>query len=143
MSKPTAFRNYPRHPAPANKQAANVMKKGEHWDVDVSGKDTACLEQDNPYPVIPERLIGSLNYYSMPNLTGIQRGRLTAYGFNQPSRKWACRCSCGRHVLRRTRAIANDKNLSDACLACRELMFLKREEHYRRTGKDTNIEDFV
>lgn len=119
------------------------MKSGEHWDKDMSGKPMAVLEQDTPYTVMPEWMVGEGDYHTLPNLTGIQRGRLIAYGFYRPARKWACRCGCGMHVLRSTKAISNDKNLADACLACRELMFLKREEHYRRTGKDTNIEDFV
>jgi hypothetical protein len=143
MSKPSAFRAYGRNAAPINRQAANVMKSGEHWDVDLESKAAAMLEQDIPFAVMPESFIGRDSYYCLPNYTGIQRGRLIAYGYYPPARKWACRCQCGRHVLRRSRALGNDKNTADACLACQELMHLKREEHYRRTGRDTNREDYV
>ncbi|EIP9221048.1 hypothetical protein LT875_002495 [Salmonella enterica] len=138
--KPKIHRNFLGHSAPINRTAARVMKKGEHWTPDIP---TQPLEQDTPYAVMPEWMIGEGDYHTLPNYTGIQRGRLTAYGFYRPARKWALRCACGHHVLRSTKAVANDKNLSDACKACRELMFLKREEHYRRTGRDTNIEDYV
>ncbi|EAM6792368.1 hypothetical protein E0G74_01240 [Salmonella enterica] len=126
-----------------NKQAANVMKRGEHWEFDTSGKPAAVLEQDIPYVVMPEWMIGEGDYHTLPNLTGIQRGRLVAYGFYRPARKWACRCQCGRHVLRRTSAIANDKNSADCCLECRELLFIKREDYFRRTGKRITYEELV
>ncbi|EBA6160013.1 hypothetical protein H8U31_001367 [Salmonella enterica] len=140
MNKTRAHRNFVGHSAPINRTAAAVMKKGEHWEPDCP---PCPLEQDIPYAVMPEWMIGEVEYHTLPNYTGIQRGRLTAYGFYRPARKWACRCSCGRHVLRNTRAIANDKNLSDACRNCRELMFLKREDYFRRTGRHLPYEEIV
>lgn len=125
---------------PINRVAARVLQRGEHW---TPTNQTQNIESDNPFPVVPEGMIGENNLHSLPNLTGIQRGRLIAFGFSVEYGRWSCRCQCGRYVLRSTRAMNNDKNVADACSQCRELMFLKREEHYRRTGRDTDIENYV
>ncbi|EDY2029990.1 hypothetical protein GTB64_004432 [Salmonella enterica] len=132
--------NFVGHSAPVNRVAARVIQGGEHWDPNCPFRPD---EQDHPYPVMPESEIGGRNFCSLPNLTGIQRGRLIAYGFVPGVRKWACRCLCGRYVLRRTRAIANDANAADCCIQCRELLFLKREEVYRRTGKRVTYEELI
>ncbi|EHF0215350.1 hypothetical protein IFY47_003407 [Salmonella enterica] len=125
---------------PVNKDAARSMQTGEHYSPTLRAQEP---ESDNPFPVMSESLIGIGEYFSLPNLTGIRRGRLVAYGFMPQLRKWACRCDCGKYVLRRSRAIANDKNLADACTACRDLLFLKREEIWRREGKRVDYYDLL
>lgn len=124
--------NFAAHAVPVDKDAARSMKRGEHYDY-IPHKQEA--ESDNPFATMPEAMIGTGNFFSLPNLTAIRRGRLVAYGYVPGLRKWACRCDCGRYVLRSTKAMSNDKNLADGCAACRELLFLKREEIWRREGK--------
>lgn len=124
--------NFPDHAVPVNKDAARTMKRSEHYE---PTKIIQEAESDNPFATMPEAWIGNEHYFSLPNLTGIRRGRLMAYGYVPGLGKWACRCDCGKYVLRTSRAMSNDKNLADACAHCRDLMFLKREEIWRREGK--------
>ncbi|ECN9265168.1 hypothetical protein ACLMYS_003823 [Salmonella enterica] len=137
MRSPNKFAE---HAAPINKDAARSMKGGEHWDYTPHAQEA---ESDNPFATMPEAWIGGANYYTLQNLTGIRRGRLVAYGYVPGMKKWACRCDCGRYVLRRTKAMANDKNLADCCARCRELLFLKREEVWRRDGKRVEYYDLL
>ena len=134
------FDRVPARLQPVNKQSANVIKKGEHW---APGNKINGFERNTPWSVIPEGCIGVHPYANLPNLTGIQRGRLIAYGFNEYHGRWACRCQCGQYVLRSTKAMSNDSNTADACSECRQLLFLKREDHFRRTGKDLPYEAFL
>ncbi|EIW6162769.1 hypothetical protein MF451_003766 [Salmonella enterica subsp. enterica serovar Saintpaul] len=137
MRSPNKFAE---HAMPVNKDAARSMKRGEHYS---SSKRIQEVESDNPFPVMPEALIGGDQFHTLPNLTGIRRGRLMAYGYVPGLRKWACRCDCGKYTLRSTKAMNNDKNLADACGDCRELLFLKREEIWRREGKRVEYYDLL
>lgn len=82
---------------------------------------------------------------SRGDLTGLSKGRLTVVGKLKSSTKWVCRCACGKFVLRNAKKIKlaqyhQNANI-DACRVCCHLAFLKRNEHWRRTGKDITHEE--
>jgi hypothetical protein len=79
------------------------------------------------------------------DLTGRRVGYLTVVGFARDLAKlWVCRCVCSYYVTRHARAIKNPRNQEiDRCERCRELAFLKRQDHWRATGTFGNEVDGV
>lgn len=125
---------------PVNKLASIVTGKGVHFE---SNKKILTMESDFPFPVI-QNLKGE-------SLIGIKRGRLIVIGLldcknniskNVNNQKWVTKCICGKYVIRRGKAILNKKNTQDRCEMCRELVFLKRNEIWRRTGQDYEVNRF-
>lgn len=62
-------------------------------------------------------------YGSIPDLTGIRRGRLTIIGWlrepkNSKGQSWLARCDCGRYERRRSKAITRGPNDTDMCGVC-------------------------
>lgn len=126
------------HTQPINKNAARVTKGGEHFE---PRKKIKTLHTSAPPPM--ERGIPKHVGPTFQNLTGWKRGRLTVIGLLKDSLKvWVCRCDCGRYTARRAKAIKNENNTQDRCDECRHLAFLKREEVWRRTGRDQDIREF-
>ena len=117
---------------PVNKTAAVVTGKGTHY---ISKKVIKTADTHLPIPTRPV-LTGI-------NLTGIRIGRLTVVGLARDfNGRWVVRCDCGTFTLRRAKSIKNESNQQDRCEECRNLVFLKREERFRRTGKWKDIRDF-
>ena len=114
-----------------NKTASIVTSKGVDFK---PRKKVLVVESDNPLPISGED----------KELTGKRRGRLTvigkAVGYGAGSnRRLVCRCDCGKYVIRKPKSIRNENNNQDRCEHCRHLAYLKRKEHFRRTGKDKDI----
>ena len=77
-----------------------------------------------------------------PALVGRRFGRLTVKGLSLcGSGRWVCRCLCGTYVMRKAKAITNPENWGDRCSECQHLAYLKREELWRRTGRDVDIRE--
>ena len=117
---------------PIDGNAARVARKGIDYrpDKKVTTLDSAYpIEAQTPPP-------------QSEDLTGVKFGRFVVVGYYAKGGKWVCKCSCGRYAIRRTKAIFNKENTQDRCQYCRQLAFLKREDHWRRTGKDVDIRNF-
>ena len=126
------------HTQPVNGNAARVTQSGEHFE---PRKNIKTLHKTAPPEI--ERDLPSLTPTGFKNLTGMRRGRLTVIGLLKGSlKRWVCRCDCGRYTARRAKAIKNKNNTQDRCDECRHLAFLKREEAWRRTGVDQDINNF-
>ena len=123
---------------PANKTAALIMSKGFNYK---PNKKVQTIESINPLPTRP------LNFKELKNkafidCTGMKVGRLTVIGFYLLGKGWVCRCDCGVKCVRKQKAILNKNNTQERCEECRHLAFLKRNEIWRRTGKNVDINDF-
>lgn len=125
---------------PINKTAALVIGKGEQY------KSPKKINAKHSYAPIKTRPItlNELNAEGFIDLTSHKVGRLTVVGLSaeKPGR-WVCRCSCGMYTERKSKAIKNKNNYVDMCEECRHLVWLKRAEHYRRTGVDKDIDKFI
>jgi hypothetical protein len=108
---------------PANKTAARVVGRGEHWEPNMS--PTVVQYRDGPPKTVPPP---SCNH----DLTGTVVGRLTVRGYLAHGR-WLVRCVCGIYEPRTTRAIK--KSLSTMCSSCNDLERLKRIDHFNQTGR--------
>ena len=96
-----------------------------------SKKRVLSDEQDHPYPLkrVPK---------DCKDITGMRRGRLVCLGLSaEVNGRWACRCDCGKYVLRKYRAITNEKNSRERCEQCRHLAHLQRTDEFRRLGYNT------
>lgn len=118
--------------APIDSVAARVTKKGIEYRPDKIIKNL-----DSAYPI--DTLPAPKN---CEDLTGLTFGRFVVVGYHGKGGKWVCRCSCGRYAVRRAKSIFNKENTKDRCEYCRQIAFIKREEHFRRTGKDRDIKEF-
>ncbi len=122
--------------APINKTAAIVTGAGEHY---TPNKKIQTGDSDFP---IKSRNPNSSEKASdnFTDLTGVKYGRFTVIGISAEHHgKWVVRCVCGVYTTRKTKAIKNKNNNLDRCEACRHAMFLKREEYFRRTGREIDI----
>ncbi len=130
----------PNHTIPINRDAARVIKPGEHY---IPHKKIMNVHRSTPLKVqkpIPKSI---RNNKGFSDLTGSRRGRLTVLGMSADDLTlWVCRCDCGRYTTRKAKAIKNPNNEQDRCEECRQLAYLKREEIWRRTGKNVNITQF-
>lgn len=123
---------------PINKTAALVIGKGFHYE---PNKKVQTIESKNPLPT-RDAYYQEIYSPTFTNCTGIKIGRLTVIGIYSRSKGWVCRCDCGMYCVRRQKAILNKNNTQDRCEECRHLAFLKKDEKYRRTGKDVDINDY-
>ena len=119
---------------PINKTAALVTAKGVHFK---PGNKINSIYSEMPLRTIPV-LRGEENH------TGKKFGFFTVAGKyfekqagNRPM--WVVRCSCGNYETRRSRSINNPANKNDSCHSCRELMHLKRQDEFHRTGQNTEL----
>lgn len=111
--------------APVDRTAAMVAGRGVEYK---SKKRILTDEQDHPYPL--KRVPRDCN-----DITGMRRGRLVCLGLSsEVNGRWACRCDCGKYVLRTYRAITNEGNWCDRCEQCRHLAHLQRKEEWIRLG---------
>ncbi len=84
------------------------------------------------------------NNVSFTDLTGMTRGKLTVIGLAAMNKGlWVCRCVCGYYTLRNAKAIKNECNQQDMCDRCRHVVYLRRSSHFRQTGQDKDIQEFV
>lgn len=129
--------------SPINKTAALVISGGTHYQM----KSRVTQAEFDAPPAMWGKidLIRMRSQPSFTDLSGRQKGRLTVLGKLVEGKGWLCRCRCGKYVIRNAGSIKNtDTNQQahyDACTECRNHIFLRREEHYRRTGKDMDVAD--
>lgn len=125
---------------PINATAARVVSTGTHY---TPNKRHGSQVFDVRPPIRQEtRRDRSVPGYR--NLSGVRRGRLVAVGLAESAGiKWVMRCDCGSYVIRTNKAVCNEANGADACEECRHLLYLKRNELYRRTGKDADLKTFI
>lgn len=117
-----------------------VLFSGEHFS-----PYKKSMQGDSQLP-LPIRKITKQNRLcpDFHDLTGKNFGRWVVLGLSADTNgKWVCRCSCGKYGKRSKKSILNPENKQDMCDHCRHLVFLKKDEYYRRTGKDTDIHDFI
>lgn len=129
------------HENPVNSTAARVLGRGTHFDSGVKHGD--AIYQDTP---LPTRKPGpsARKDPSFIDLCGVQFGRFRVIGLSATaSGRWVVRCACGIYSLRSAKAIRNPNNDMDCCAECRNLLFLKRAELKRRTGRDVAWRDLV
>ncbi|ELA6496154.1 hypothetical protein RF847_004630 [Salmonella enterica] len=130
---------------PVDRVAARVTRKGINY---VPNKKRE--QGDSPLP-LPTMLRSQLDYHQrqqLDALRGHRFGRMVVIGVAvlQPKNKngglrYVVRCVCGVYTYRRSQAIRNSKNKIDCCDNCRHLLHLKRNEIFRRTGKEVDWED--
>ncbi|MCS5452540.1 hypothetical protein ACJVQT_23025 [Enterobacter huaxiensis] len=128
--------------APVNGNASRVIQRGKGYEFDVK---SSVPEWDNPPLVRPRHQLPRDRDFT--DLTGIRKGRFIVKGLLPgPGSKWLVRCSCGKYTYRTAKAIrslaTNPNAHHDACRQCTALAFAKREAEFRRTGKDTDIQDY-
>ena len=121
---------------PVNSVASRVVSKGFQYSVVLNDHSTRC---DSDTPI-------ALSNCDRQELSGMRFGRLTVIGRAKHRRhasggtkgkaRWVCKCSCGAYVSRCAKAIKNPKNTLDACDACSKMMWARRSEFWRRTGRD-------
>jgi hypothetical protein len=115
--------------APVDRTAAMVVARGVEYK---SKKRVLTDEQDHPYSLKPVPR-------DCKDITGTRRGRLVCLGLSaEVNGRWACRCDCGKYVLRTYRAITNENNSCERCEQCRHLAHLKRKEEWIRLGYNTS-----
>lgn len=129
------------HENPVNATAARVMRGGVSYESGVQSGST--LYQGTPIAMRAPTSLELANP-AFPDLRGFKFGRFTALGMavDHPKR-WVVRCACGIYSLRSAKAIRNPSNSMDCCNECRHLLFLKREEFWRRTGRDVTWADLA
>ena len=127
---------------PINRQAAIVTGKGASFDPQ---KKIQTKDSDTPIPFRWPNPIEIINQYFI-DLTGRKFGRFTVLGVYAEARtkiglRWVVRCVCGTYSVRAGKAIKNKNNAHDRCEQCRYLAYMKRDDHFRRTGRRLNAED--
>lgn len=128
--------------APVDGNSARVIRPGKGYTIDVKSH---MPEWDAPPVCVPPSRFPRTRDFQ--NLIGIRKGRLRVVGLLPGGGgKWLVKCACGVYTYRKSAAIkkvfTDPAAHHDACRQCTALAFLKREEHYRRTGKDANIQDY-
>lgn len=127
---------------PVNKMAAIVISRGTHYDPKCKIQVDEFI---SPPAIMPKRM--HPKHCDFIDLTGRRKGRFTVVGLLDGSKSslWVVRCDCGTYTTRTAKSIkaAETKKAShlDACRECMHLAYIKREEIWRRTGRDANIED--
>ena len=103
---------------PVDRVAARVVGKGVDW---TPNKVIQTGDSDLPLPVFPAYNIKNPQQRrEVQAMIGRKRGRLTIIGLA---------------VTQGAKNFKNNSDEFDGCERCRELLFLKREEVKRRTGK--------
>lgn len=125
---------------PINKTAALVVGKGIDWT-----PNKKILTADSDFPLTIRSMIGEnpQAIHMVQTLVGKRCGRLTILGLsNDYKGKWVVRCQCGTFTLRNKKVLTNPENMKiDCCENCRHLLYIKRAEHFRRTGKEITWSD--
>lgn len=127
--------------SPVNKTAALVVSKGVHYEMSCK---IQVPEYVGPPKIIPRHLLPSCP--SFIDLTGKQKGRLKVIGLMAEEKgRWVVRCVCGTYTTRSAKSIksleTNPNAKFDACRQCMHFVHMKREELYRRNGKDVDISE--
>ena len=118
---------------PVDRVAVRVVGPGEHFD---PNKKIQTNDRSTPIPTRPVP-------FGVEDLTGTRMGRLTVLGLARDFKKhWVVRCDCGTYTTRRRKSILNPGNGADRCEHCRHLAFLKRDDLWRRTGKEVSYDEF-
>ncbi|WP_207285199.1 hypothetical protein [Pseudomonas sp. FW300-N2A2] len=127
------------HEIPANATASRVMAKGIHFEYKANESSS-----DSDLPLATREIDEALTANpSFVNLTGMVVGRLKVVGLSTKNRRWVCRCSCGRYVLRKALALTSGTTAGAPCDQCYLLALAKKHDLLRRTGKIRNTEDFI
>lgn len=121
---------------PVNKTAAMVIQQ---TSID-NRFDTKKSEgaSKNLYWEIPKPQVNIAR--SEADLAGTKFGRFTVVG-KLANKRWQVRCSCGNYSARKSKSILNPNNSNDCCEVCRELLYLRRNEAYRRGHTDVSWSD--
>ena len=122
---------------PVNRTAERVIQPGLHYEPKL--KPTPHSEQNHPHELRPINHIPA----ELRGLVGYKFGRMTVQGLSRKPKSWSVRCACGMYCLRKAAAIRNPANDLDACRICRQKLFVARENHWRRTGKDVDIKSLA
>jgi hypothetical protein len=109
--------------------AARVTGRGERFD---ARKIIKTADQSTPIEI---RSLCDITP-ELRTLSGRRFGRMTVMGLSFSPGRWVVRCDCGVYTLRSAKAIRNPNNDTDCCEQCRHLLYLKRAEIWRRTGKE-------
>lgn len=124
---------------PVDRVAVWVTGPGEHF---IPRKRVQTNDSDAPIAIRQFTAV-ERNADGFIDLTGRRVGRFTVLGISRDfTRQWVVRCECGRYSTRKAKSVKNPANTQDRCEHCRHLAFIKREEHWRRTGRDADIRDF-
>lgn len=132
---------YPHNFLPVNKTAVRVVSKGESYQPDCKIQNPEFI---GPPAVIPRHQLPSTPGFI--DLTGRKKGRFTVLGLMAGEKgKWVVRCVCGTYTTRSAKSIksveTNPNAELDACRHCMHIAYRKREDIFRRTGKDVNLSE--
>jgi hypothetical protein len=120
---------------PVNAVAARVLSVGERHEYAAT-----AIIYDSPFPMptwIPDQP-------SFKNLTGLKVGRLTVIGYSSEfKRRWVCRCACGMYCLRKSKGLTSTENPVLPCHQCYRLAVRKKSDFFKRTGKLSEISEFL
>lgn len=110
--------------APFNATAGRVTSKGYAYTPDV---EVTAPEWEAP-PLIAKPRSTHFNNPDFTDFTGKSYGRITvlgmfAGGHTRDKALWVCRCSCGRYVGRRAKALKR-ASPDDRCTLCRHTAHL-------------------
>lgn len=122
------------HEQPVDRVAARVIKRGDdhHYVHSLGCPDTPLPIPTKAAPRDPRHV----------DLTGLRVGRLTVVGVSAVrNKRWVCRCACGMYTHRTSAALK--KGIAAPCTQCYKLAMARRSEHYRRTGKELEVADFL
>ncbi len=69
------------------------------------------------------------------NLEGYKSGWLTVIGLSaEKKHRWVCRCVCGKYVFRTAKALRRNKDISDKCIHCNKLDYLKQKSSHSNSN---------
>ncbi|HHU2814400.1 hypothetical protein N3K64_04780 [Escherichia coli] len=132
---------------PVDRVAARVAGKGVDW---TPNKVIQTGDSDLPLPICPTHDIKNLQQRrEVESMIGRKRGRLTIIGLaaiqgsGKSGARYVVRCVCGTYTYRRSAPFKKNSDEFDGCERCRELLYLKRSEYFRRTGKDADWSQFM
>lgn len=127
------------HDIPANATAGRVIARGEHFEYRAHAGSS-----DSDLPLPTRQLTDEIRANpAFRDLTGLTVGRLRVVGLSEKPKRWVCRCSCGRYVLRKTVALITGSAASAPCDQCYLLALSKKHDLMRRTGKIRSTEEFL
>jgi len=122
---------------PVNRTAERVIQPGLHYEPKL--KPATDSEQNHPHELRPINQIPA----ELRGLVGYKFGRMTVQGLSRKPKSWSVRCACGMYCLRKAAAIKNPANDLDACRICRHKLFVARENHWIKTGKDVDFKSLA
>lgn len=113
---------------PVNATAARVLGGGVHYDGPAIPENH--FHSVGPPTIVPPRL--HPRTAGFVDLTGHQFGWLTVLGFYgsknlKKKALWVVRCNCGNYETRTAKAVKNPANNQDACIKCRQTLYLRRQ----------------